>query len=110
MFFEMNLGGGTNIIDFLGNGTWGLTQDSATNTFAVTSGKKYFIAFTAVGGSFPSVGISSGATVDKVIVDNIHNTSSYTHKASYWSGIVTATSNTITMSGTNGVGACIQLD
>ena len=88
------------------NGGTGSTNQS----FSAVSGKYYLVICTRSSTSTPSnCGISSGATVDTLFIDNIQNISSAAAKVKIWCAIVKATSSTITMLGTNNCCLYMQL-
>lgn len=83
---------------------------NGTNSVSVTSGKKYL--FIAIRHSTSSTtpgdaGISSGATVDKVYINNVLT---YTPRVKLYVALVTATSSTITALGSSNICAVLPLE
>ena len=82
---------------------------STNQSFSATVGKRYLVmAYRySTSGTASNAGISSGATVD---TSYFNNTASSSSGSKLWVAIVTATSSTVTLLGTNN-GACfIPLD
>lgn len=79
---------------------------SSAQSFSATIGKKYLVVATrySSSGTASNAGISSGATVDTLFINNQASTSG---GLKLWSAIVTATSSTVTLLGT-GNGACFM--
>lgn len=79
---------------------------SSAQSFSATIGKRYLVVTVRYSSSTTpgDAGISSGATVDTVFLNNVINSNS---RLKLYAAIVTATSSTVTMLGTAN-GACFM--
>ena len=100
-------GGGSSLYDMVKTAQVRNAGTGSTNqTFSATSGKRYLVVAVRYSSSTTpgDAGISSGATVDTVFLNNVTNTNS---RLKIYAAIVTATSSTVTMLGTAN-GACFM--
>ena len=83
---------------------------SQYQTFTAEIGKRYLVFSVRINtsGTASDCGINSGATVSKVLINNITSAGSVGTKT--WAAIVTATDTTVKMNGSNVIGLFIPLD
>lgn len=100
--------GGTSVVNFFNNASFIVDNTSGTNSISVTSGKHYLLYTNRVAtGTANNCSISSGATVDKTFVNNVVSSD---NKCKTYIILCTATSSTITVTGTKNIIAAVQLD
>lgn len=100
-------GGGGSLYDLVKTAQVRNAGTGSTNqTFSATSGKRYLVIAVrySSSGTAADAGISSGATVDTVFLNNVATSNS---RLKIYAAIVKATSSTVTMLGTAN-GACFM--
>lgn len=101
-------GGGSSLYDLVKTAQVRNAGTGSTNqTFSATSGKRYLVIavrYSTSSSAAADAGISSGATVDTVFLNNVATSNS---RLKIYAAIVKATSSTVTMLGTAN-GACFM--
>lgn len=108
-YIPMSIGKADDVVSFFENEASFQTNNSTgANTITAEVGKKYLICAIRHSTSTASdCGVSSGATVDKVFVNNIATSPA---RVKMYIVLCTATATTITMIGTGNIVSAVKLE